>query len=232
MGLDGVELVMAFEEAFGVAIEDVDAEKMLTPRAVIDFIESRVGAGTKRICLTRRAFHGIRGRLMTMGFQRQVIRPNEPLARFFPKSSRRRLWVEARGSYSKLQWPELVRTPVLQNLINLVPLVVASVTLIAIFGRLMPNVFGPFALAGLAALVSWLVLMRMTQSQCRRFPRLVTIRDLAVRVAGFTEPDRANQRLSRAEIAGTVKQTILDQLGIPEAAYHEDKDFIRDFGVG
>ncbi len=43
MGLDSVELVMAFEEAFGIRIPDADAQQMLTPRAVIDFVESRRG---------------------------------------------------------------------------------------------------------------------------------------------------------------------------------------------
>jgi acyl carrier protein len=43
MGLDSVELVMAFEEVFGISIPDADAQKMLTPQAVIDFIASRRG---------------------------------------------------------------------------------------------------------------------------------------------------------------------------------------------
>ena len=38
MGLDSVELVMAFEEAFGVAIEDAEAAKMITPRDVILYL--------------------------------------------------------------------------------------------------------------------------------------------------------------------------------------------------
>ncbi len=36
MGLDTVELVMAFEEEFEVDIPDADAAHMLTPRLVID----------------------------------------------------------------------------------------------------------------------------------------------------------------------------------------------------
>ncbi|MCX6982040.1 MAG: hypothetical protein NTV08_14970 [Verrucomicrobia bacterium] len=43
MGLDGVELVMAFEEAFGISIPNADAQKMLTPQAVIDFVASHRG---------------------------------------------------------------------------------------------------------------------------------------------------------------------------------------------
>ena len=38
MGLDSVELVMALEEEFGVRIPDSEAEQMLTPRRVIDWM--------------------------------------------------------------------------------------------------------------------------------------------------------------------------------------------------
>ena len=38
MGLDAVELVMAIEEEFGIDITDAEAEKLRTPRLLIDFI--------------------------------------------------------------------------------------------------------------------------------------------------------------------------------------------------
>ena len=37
--LDNVELVMAFEEEFGVEIPDEDAEKITTVQAALDYIE-------------------------------------------------------------------------------------------------------------------------------------------------------------------------------------------------
>ena len=40
MGLDSVELVMAFEEEFGCVIVDSDAAQMATPRHVIDWLET------------------------------------------------------------------------------------------------------------------------------------------------------------------------------------------------
>jgi len=43
MGLDGVELVLAWEEEFGIEISDADAAKMETPAHVIDFVCTRVG---------------------------------------------------------------------------------------------------------------------------------------------------------------------------------------------
>lgn len=38
MGLDTVEMVLAFEEAFGIKILDADAEHLLTPGDVIDYV--------------------------------------------------------------------------------------------------------------------------------------------------------------------------------------------------
>jgi acyl carrier protein len=42
--LDTVELVMAFEDAFGVEIPDEDAEKIRTVRDAIDYVTKNAGA--------------------------------------------------------------------------------------------------------------------------------------------------------------------------------------------
>jgi acyl carrier protein len=44
--LDVVELIMAFEEEFGIEIPDDDAEKIRTVRDAIDYIETNVGGDT------------------------------------------------------------------------------------------------------------------------------------------------------------------------------------------
>jgi Phosphopantetheine attachment site len=43
MGLDTVELLMAFEEKFGISIPDQDATRLTTPRKVTDYIVSKIG---------------------------------------------------------------------------------------------------------------------------------------------------------------------------------------------
>jgi acyl carrier protein len=43
--LDIVELVMAFEEEFGIEIPDDDAEKISRVKEAIDYIEAQAGSG-------------------------------------------------------------------------------------------------------------------------------------------------------------------------------------------
>lgn len=42
MGLDTVELIMAFEEEFGIAIPDADTSELTTPRQVTDYVMSKL----------------------------------------------------------------------------------------------------------------------------------------------------------------------------------------------
>jgi len=41
MGLDSVELVITFEEAFGIELKDGEVAETITPRMVIDLIFSK-----------------------------------------------------------------------------------------------------------------------------------------------------------------------------------------------
>ncbi len=50
MGLDGVELVMAVEERFGIEITNAEAEKIITPGMLVDLIYSKVEATDRSIC--------------------------------------------------------------------------------------------------------------------------------------------------------------------------------------
>ncbi|HLL70584.1 MAG TPA: phosphopantetheine-binding protein [Pyrinomonadaceae bacterium] len=45
MGLDLVELVMAFEEKFGVSIPDAEANELTTPREVTDYLMRKNAVG-------------------------------------------------------------------------------------------------------------------------------------------------------------------------------------------
>ncbi len=101
MGLDSVEIVMAWEEAFGIAIEDAECAKMFTPRIAIDFIAAKLNAvsDTGRPCLTLRAFHRLRHAISTAaGVPRAMMRPKARLKDLIP-TERQTTWEAVRSTY-------------------------------------------------------------------------------------------------------------------------------------
>ena len=44
--------------------------------------------------------------------------------------------------------------------------------------------------------------------------------------------DHLSRPIPRHEIAARVKKIVIDQLGLPETAYDENKRFVEDFGAG
>ena len=153
---------------------------------------------------------------------------------FFPEKDRTRHWVEARGEYTVSQWPALVRPGWLQNVVSTSPIVVAIATGFAASVYLRSPVSLSLVLAGCSALAAWYSLRTLTRSQCKSFPGMSTIRDLAshLPIGGFNGLLRRDENPSRAEIAAIVKQIVIEQLGIKESDYGENREFIRDFGMG
>lgn len=80
MGLDGVEMVMEFEDVFGVAIPDDVAESLRTIQDTVDWIAPRVLARPLRACSTSSTFYRFRRTLVgSLGVDRAAVRPNARL---------------------------------------------------------------------------------------------------------------------------------------------------------
>jgi acyl carrier protein len=81
MGLDTVELVMAFEEEFGIEIPDEDAEQMVYVRDVVRFFNEKLSGTAPEFCLTQRIFYKLRRALIdNYGLQRHMISRNTVLS--------------------------------------------------------------------------------------------------------------------------------------------------------
>ena len=93
MGLDSVEIIMAWEESFGIDIADREAAALRTPRLAINLICDWVGADrlhTPGGCLCQRAFHRLRRAfLAVLGCPRAAIKPRTRLADVVPRKNRR-----------------------------------------------------------------------------------------------------------------------------------------------
>lgn len=92
MGLDTVELVMAFEETFGIAISDEDTEGLSTVRNMVDYIEAKIRPMAlipMSNCLTRTVFLELRRyALPILRTPRTAFRPDAQLPDLIPKPQR------------------------------------------------------------------------------------------------------------------------------------------------
>jgi acyl carrier protein len=108
VGLDGVELVLATEEMFQIAIPDEDAERMVTPRQVVEYVLSRVGQAEESVCLEQRAFYRLRRASMRL-FQtaRSAVNPSTAWDAILPSRARRHNWRLLHQATGTPQWPPL-----------------------------------------------------------------------------------------------------------------------------
>jgi hypothetical protein len=100
MGLDSVEIVMAWEESFGIAIADAEAMALRTPRQSMDLVATKLGAQNeaRRACLTLRAFHRLRCSITSAAsISRDRVRPEARL-RDLVSAERHHTWEAVRSS--------------------------------------------------------------------------------------------------------------------------------------
>jgi acyl carrier protein len=108
VGLDSVEFVLATEEAFQIAIPDADAERLVTPGHVVDYVLTRVGGGADASCLEQRAFYRLRHASMRL-FQaeRAAIKPATRWDTVLPTRDTRHNWRLLHQATGTPQWPRL-----------------------------------------------------------------------------------------------------------------------------
>lgn len=109
MGLDAVELVMAYESAFEVGIPDDVAAHMRTPLDVVDFLLPRLGESHdgRFVCLTARAFYQLRTYVVA-GQQRprSAVSPRAPIAELLGSDAPEK-WAALQCSLDIENWPKL-----------------------------------------------------------------------------------------------------------------------------
>jgi Phosphopantetheine attachment site len=108
VGLDGVEFVMALEETFHIAISDDDAQRMQTPRDVVDYIVGRLGPSERHACLEQRAFYRLRrASMQAFGAKRNAIKPDTRWDTILPGRQTRHNWHLLQRATGTPWWPHL-----------------------------------------------------------------------------------------------------------------------------
>lgn len=107
MGLESVELVMEWEEAFGIDIPDEAASRWTTPRLATEYLLSRLERRSATECIRQRIFFRLR-----RGFRRalgQTVTRFEPQAKLCSCVARRdwpQVWARVRQAVPDESWPE------------------------------------------------------------------------------------------------------------------------------
>ena len=232
MGLDGVELVMAVEDAFSISINDDDAVKLLTPRLLTDYVLSKVTTATATVCLTQRAFNLLRRSLLRHGgWKRSQITPDTSLPVLLPKNLRRDLIQKVITDLNIKRPPEFILANWVNILLLVGPALVGAMVVYAA-GQAMQST-GIWIFIGVALATAG-VAVRLTRPLRIEFPKnLQTVGDFA-RWVMINKPDLAQTNIpgwTREQITIRVHEIIVEQLGV-KPDFSEDARFIEDLGVG
>ena len=241
MGMDGVEIVMKVEDAFDIAVEDAEAEKMLTPRDIIEHVMRKVGRTDRAQCLTQRAFHRVRAALMrNAGLKRTEIKPDVPTRSVFPVGQRKELLRKTLGDIGLKATPEMVRPRWLVGSLFAVSIaagLAASVcaarsTASSSFAVNLISVSPAITAVGVAIFCGWLV-TRLTRELRYEFkPALANVGGLSrwVVAHGAETLGAPPGQWSREQISEKVREICIDGLAC-EKIYREDAHFVKDLGL-
>jgi acyl carrier protein len=232
MGLDIVEFVMGVEERFGIEIPDDEAQRLTTPRLLVDYIMTRVKAGQDRGCLTQREFHRLRRALIARHWgTRRDVKPDTLLEAIVPRRDRRTLWQQLGEELQSARWPQLLRPKyVVVALIGAViavwflPLILSGDDIVR--GDLTPvwlSVFSTIAVTGggLAA----------TRQLREVFPPVYsTVGGVAQHLVGTRQqPEKIQEGWTREEVREAVRALIIEHLAVTD--FTDDSRFVQDMHI-
>jgi acyl carrier protein len=236
MGLEAVEILMEVEEAFDITIEDAEAEKMRTPRDLIESVLGRVNRVDSAACLTQRAFNLLRRALLGhLPLKRRDIAPSVPMANLVAKNGRQDLIGQLASELKTGPLPDLVRPRWMVHLLTGVCLA-TGVGVMVVFHLLKPSVtagrslFAGGLTASLLGFFAWLA----TNFFRTEFPPAVaTVGDLARWIMAHKTDlaDATPGRWTREQIAARVREIVIGHLN-RASTYREDASFIKDLGLG
>jgi hypothetical protein len=221
VGLEGVELVLEVEEAFGVPISDPEAQQTKTVGQLHDLILSKLP--TSEGCGAMIAFHRLRRGFQAQGVPRAEVTRDSRLALLLRLARRRKGWRDL-SLVAGLKLPEL-RIPLL--------VVVAAVGVTALAAavalRVGAAIFTVWVVAAVVlALVTLLRLFRLLlPAGCD------TVGDLATRLAAQNPSLSASTRPTPAEVWSRLVEMISRIGGVaPERITHDAQlfEYLR-FGV-
>jgi acyl carrier protein len=108
MGLDSIELILAWEHAFGVEVPDPAAARMYTPRDIIDYFWAKLPHTPDQVCVTQSAFYRLRRAMAAvLAIPRKRITPSHHIKELLPPKDRQVAWARIGDAVNIAHWPSM-----------------------------------------------------------------------------------------------------------------------------
>lgn len=225
MGLEGVELIMATEETFGIEFSE-DAYKLDTPEKVIDYIYDQIGQDKSDVCTSQQAFYLLRRTIQSIfHLDRKMITLETPIWNFIPNSQDGKSWFELQAALGARTWPRLQRSVKLRLTLVLSVLALPSLCFLYCYPKIgleTASVMGIIIMIIVGIVLNMITIPFRNTIPCYHF----CVKDLI-------QYAQTSDRISwtREKISCIFRQLVIKQLGIDESIYREDAKFIDDFGM-
>lgn len=223
MGLDGVELVMAIEKEFQIAISDSEATECETVGKLVKLVHSRLRHSNAESCPSQHSFYLARQILISfLHIPREKIKPETRLDKIIPNKNRKRFWSQITKELADgvFLHNRLVRPKWMTY--GLIP--AAFVLPCAYFLW----IGFPFALSLIITLPVFIIIELLTRLFRIEFPHgMSQVKDLVKLVKSLD-----SKTWSEEEVFVKIRVITSDQLGVDESLVTLDARFIDDLGAG
>lgn len=227
MGLDGVELVMAIEDEFGITIPDSDYAELRTVGNMVDYCLDRIQAAKTKRCPNFEAFFAIRRLVRDVRHDSELrIRPRDNVDTVLDVAERKRFW--QRLPILLQTYPRPLRRPpwLRQTLVGLV--LCFPIVLLTVFPWLAETLF----LIAVATVTLGIILYRFTIGLRSQTPEgFTTFGDITKRIVGLTVATNPPAKTDYETVFSMIKEIIIDTLGVDDDEVVPAARFIEDLGV-
>lgn len=225
MGLDTVELVIRFEDAFGIKISDKVAEELTTPRDVTDYVLSQLTLVDQTTCMSQQAFNFLRRTFVpVLEIERTDFRPETNLTALIPRERRTQVWSSVRSQIGVAALPELVRPRWLFIMLTIITLLSAGA--VFIYTMIAASTINAFVFGLLAAGMLGFASETLTRSWRLEFHRDYAHAGDLAKYLTIQTPHIFKKEWTREEVAETVRKIVIDQTGVTN--FSEDSRFVQD----
>ena len=226
MGLDGVELVMEFEDEFDVTIEDEVAGSLKTIGDVARYVTWQMRSKWPRVsCPTTKCFYEIRRLLLEkLPVKRRDIRPSTRLNDLITRRLRRRI---LKSLSKRSLWVPTLQPPGVMKWIGLVFGLAAGLT-VGVFSTLAGQIVGGIVLGVITFYATWTASYLFSTPFAVRFPvGYETVGDLVRRAT----PNYESQDEINTNVLDRIRLIVSQQMGVPIEKLAAQTNFTHDLHI-